>query len=44
MPEGLAVPLAINLVAVFVGALVGTIPAGEDEHTDLVGVFTLAAA
>ncbi|WP_062079248.1 trimeric intracellular cation channel family protein [Demequina globuliformis] len=44
MPEVLGVPLAINLVAVFVGALLGTIRAGEDEHTDLVGVFTLAAA
>lgn len=44
MPEALDIPLAINLVAVFVGALLGSIRAGEEEHTDIVGVFTLAAA
>lgn len=44
VPDALAIPLAINLVAVFVGALGGTLRAGEDEKTDLVGVFTLAAA
>ena len=42
--DALEIPLAINLVAVFVGALGGTLRAGEDEKTDLVGVFTLAAA
>ncbi|WP_062212859.1 trimeric intracellular cation channel family protein [Demequina oxidasica] len=40
----LEIPLAINLAAVFVGALVGTLRAGEEEHVDLVGMFTLAAA
>ncbi|SEJ21943.1 trimeric intracellular cation channel family protein [Demequina mangrovi] len=44
LPELLELPLAINLLAVFFGALGGTIRAGEDEHTDIVGVFTLAAA
>ena len=44
VPDALEIPLAINLVAVFVGALGGTLRAGEDEKTDLVGVFTLAAA
>ena len=44
VPDALAIPLVINLVAVFVGALGGTLRAGEDERTDLVGVFTLAAA
>lgn len=39
----LEIPLAINLAAVFVGALVGTLRAGEEEHVDLVGMFTLAA-
>jgi uncharacterized membrane protein YeiH len=39
----LEIPLAINLAAVFVGALVGTLRAGEEDHVDLVGVFTLAA-
>ncbi|WNM23815.1 TRIC cation channel family protein [Demequina capsici] len=43
-PDALEIPLAINLLAVFLGALGGTIRAGEDERTDLVGVFTLAAA
>jgi uncharacterized membrane protein YeiH len=42
-PEVLNVPLAINLAAVFVGALVGAVRAGEDDRVDLVGVFTLAA-
>lgn len=42
--ELLEIPLAVNLVAVFFGALGGTLRAGEDDHTDLVGVFTLAAA
>ena len=41
--EILEVPLVINLIAVSVGALGGTIRAGEEEHTDIVGVFTLAA-
>lgn len=41
--EVLEVPLAINLAAVFVGALVGAVRAGEDDRVDLVGVFTLAA-
>jgi uncharacterized membrane protein YeiH len=41
--EALEVPLAINLVAVSVGALAGAIRAGEDERTDLVGLITLAA-
>ncbi len=40
----LEIPFAISLIAVFVGALGGAIRAGEDKHTDLVGVFTLAAA
>lgn len=44
VPGVLEVPLAINLLAVFVGALGGAVRAGDDEHTDLVGVFTLAAA
>ncbi len=43
-PDVLEIPLAINLLAVFAGALGGTIRAGEDDRTDLVGVFTLAAA
>jgi uncharacterized membrane protein YeiH len=43
VPELLEIPLSINLIAVFVGALVGTLRAGEEEHVDLVGVFTLAA-
>ncbi len=44
LPDVLELPLAINLLAVFFGALGGTLRAGEDEKTDLVGVFTLAAA
>lgn len=40
----LEIPLAVNLLAVFAGALGGTLRAGEDDRTDLVGVFTLAAA
>lgn len=43
-PEVLEIPLFVNLLAVFVGALGGTIRAGEDDHTDLMGVLTLAAA
>lgn len=43
-PVGLEIPLALNLTAVFFGALGGAIRAGEDDRTDLVGVFTLAAA
>lgn len=43
-PDVLEIPLAINLLAVFAGALGGTLRAGEDDRTDLVGVFTLAAA
>ncbi len=41
-PEALEIPLAINVAAVFVGALGGAIRAGEDEHVDIVGVLTLA--
>ncbi len=44
LPAVLELPLAINLIAVFFGALGGTLRAGEEEHTDFVGVFTLAAA
>ncbi|MCB2412082.1 TRIC cation channel family protein [Demequina sp. TTPB684] len=44
LPDVLELPLAINLLAVFFGALGGALRAGEEEHTDLVGVFTLAAA
>jgi len=40
----LEIPLAINVIAVFVGALLGTIRAGDDDKVDLTGVFTLAAA
>ncbi|WP_169747631.1 trimeric intracellular cation channel family protein [Demequina iriomotensis] len=43
-PDVLDIPLFVNLLAVFVGALGGTIRAGEDDRTDLVGVLTLAAA
>lgn len=43
-PDVLEIPLAINLIAVFAGALGGTLRAGEDDRTDLVDVFTLAAA
>jgi uncharacterized membrane protein YeiH len=43
-PAVLEIPLAVNLIAVFAGALGGTLRAGEDDRTDLVGVFTLAAA
>lgn len=38
----LEIPLAINVAAVFVGALGGAIRAGEDERVDVVGVLTLA--
>ena len=38
----LAIPLAINVAAVFVGALGGAVRAGEDERVDIVGVLTLA--
>src|SRR5690606_37322770 len=41
--EALEIPLAINVAAVFVGALGGAVRAGEDEHVDVVGVLTLAA-
>lgn len=44
LPDVLELPLAINLIAVFFGALGGALRAGEEDHTDLVGVFTLAAA
>ncbi|MDN4482577.1 trimeric intracellular cation channel family protein [Demequina lignilytica] len=37
-------PQWIYVAAVFIGALGGAIRAGEDEHTDLVGVLTLSAA
>lgn len=40
--EVLAIPLAINVAAVFVGALGGAVRAGEDERVDVVGVLTLA--
>ncbi|WP_062071784.1 trimeric intracellular cation channel family protein [Demequina sediminicola] len=43
LPVVLDIPLAINLAAVFVGALVGTVRAGEDPKVDVVGMFTLAA-
>ncbi len=39
-----ALPQWIYVAAVFIGALGGAIRAGEDEHTDLVGVLTLSAA
>lgn len=42
-PAALEIPLAINLAAVFVGALLGTLRAGEEDHVDIVGMFTLAA-
>ena len=38
----LDIPLAINVAAVFVGALGGALRAGEDERVDIVGVLTLA--
>lgn len=38
----LEIPLAINVAAVFAGALGGAIRAGEDDHVDVVGVLTLA--
>ncbi len=41
-PEALEIPLAINVAAVFVGALGGAIRAGEDERVDIFGVLTLA--
>lgn len=41
--EVLEIPLAINLIAVSVGALGGAIRAGDEARTDVVGVFTLAA-
>jgi uncharacterized membrane protein YeiH len=40
--EALEIPLAINVAAVFVGALGGAVRAGEDERVDIVGVLTLA--
>jgi len=40
--DPLEIPLAINVVAVFAGALGGAIRAGEDEHVDVFGVLTLA--
>jgi len=40
--EALEIPLAINVAAVFVGALGGAFRAGEDERVDVVGVLTLA--
>jgi uncharacterized membrane protein YeiH len=40
--DALEIPLAINVAAVFVGALGGAIRAGEDERVDVVGVLTLA--
>lgn len=42
--DPLVLPLALNLVAVGVGALGGAVRAGEDERTDIVGVATLATA
>jgi uncharacterized membrane protein YeiH len=40
--EALEIPLAINVAAVFVGALGGAVRAGEDDKVDIVGVLTLA--
>ena len=40
--EALEIPLAINVAAVFVGALGGAVRAGDDERVDIVGVLTLA--
>jgi uncharacterized membrane protein YeiH len=38
----LHVPLGINLLAVAVGAIVGTLRAGESDDVDVVGMFVLA--
>ena len=38
----LHVPLGINLLAVGVGAIVGTLRAGESDDVDVVGMFVLA--
>lgn len=43
IPAALEIPLAINLAAVSVGALSGAIRAGDDERTDIWGLFMLAA-
>ncbi|MES1171476.1 MAG: TRIC cation channel family protein, partial [Actinomycetota bacterium] len=40
--EALEIPLAINVAAVFVGALGGAVRAGDDERVGIVGVLTLA--
>jgi uncharacterized membrane protein YeiH len=40
--EELQIPLAVNLVAVAVGALVGTLTAADEEDVDVVGMFALA--
>lgn len=40
--EELEIPLALNLLAVAVGALVGTLTAADEEDVDVVGMFTLA--
>lgn len=43
-PTLLEIPLAVNLLAVFVGSLVGVVRAADDKRIDLVGMFALAAA
>lgn len=40
--EELEVPLAVNLLAVAVGGLSGTLRAGDEENIDVVGMFALA--
>ena len=43
IPDALEIPLAINLIAVSIGALGGAIRAGDDERTDIFGLLLLAA-
>lgn len=40
--QQLDIPLAVNVLAVVVGALVGTLRAGESDDIDVVGMFGLA--
>jgi uncharacterized membrane protein YeiH len=40
--DELEVPLLLNLIAVGVGALVGTLRAGQEDDVDVVGMFVLA--
>jgi uncharacterized membrane protein YeiH len=40
--DELEIPLTVNLVAVAVGAVVGTLRAGEERDIDIVGMFALA--